>query len=99
MECIAHRSEESQDRSRHGHQVRECALRDSIARRECYCTTEVFLWSSIVYQPLPLVEATIKGRVWQRPVPLAPSERVPVTAADGPGPAPVRPAVATEAVE
>ena len=59
------------------------ALRDSIARRECYCTTEVFLWSSIVYQPLSLVRATVKGRVWQRPTPLALSEREPVSLADG----------------
>jgi len=60
------------------------ALRRSIARKECYCTTEVFLWSSIVYQPLPLVEATVKGRVWSRPRPLPSSEREPVGLADGP---------------
>ena len=60
------------------------ALRASVARKECYCTTEVFMWSSIVYQPLPLVEATLKGRVWTRPQPLEPSEREPVTLADGP---------------
>jgi len=59
-------------------------LRESIARKECYCTTEVFMWSSIVYQPLPLVEATIKGKVWRKPLPLHPSERAPVTLADGP---------------
>jgi len=59
-------------------------LRDSIARKECYCTTEVFLWSSIVYQPLPLVEATVKGRAWSKPRPLPESEREPVTLADGP---------------
>jgi MoaA/NifB/PqqE/SkfB family radical SAM enzyme len=63
------------------------ALRDSIARKDCYCTTEVFMWSSIVYQPLPLVEATLKGRVWTRPAPLGPGEREPVTLADGPAPA------------
>jgi MoaA/NifB/PqqE/SkfB family radical SAM enzyme len=68
------------------------ALRESIARRECYCTTEVFLWSSIVYQPLPLVQATVKGRVWRRPPPLNPSERAPVTLADGPAPAAGAPA-------
>ena len=59
-------------------------LRESIARKECYCTTEVFMWSSIVYQPLPLLEATIKGKVWSKPLPLHPSERAPVTLADGP---------------
>ena len=62
------------------------ALRASIARKECYCTTEVFLWSSIVYQPLPLVKSMIKGRVWSHPVPLAPGERAAVTLADGPSP-------------
>lgn len=60
------------------------ALRQSIARKECYCTTEVFMWSSIVYQPLPLLQATIKGKVWSKPLPLHPSERVPVSLADGP---------------
>jgi MoaA/NifB/PqqE/SkfB family radical SAM enzyme len=51
------------------------ALRQSIARKECYCTTEVFMWSSIVYQPLPLVRAIVKGKVWQKPKPLLPEER------------------------
>jgi MoaA/NifB/PqqE/SkfB family radical SAM enzyme len=51
------------------------ALRDSIARKECYCTTEVFMWSSIVYQPVPLVRALVKGKVWQKPKPLSPEER------------------------
>ncbi|MEQ1729962.1 MAG: radical SAM protein [Vicinamibacterales bacterium] len=60
------------------------ALRASIARKECHCTTEVFLWSSIVYQPLPLAEALVRGKVWLRPVPLTPEERLPVGLADGP---------------
>ena len=51
------------------------ALRESIARKECYCTTEVFMWSSIVYQPVQLVRAMGKGRVWQQPRPLGPGER------------------------
>jgi MoaA/NifB/PqqE/SkfB family radical SAM enzyme len=51
------------------------ALRDSIARTECYCTTEVVMWSSIVYQPVPLVRALVKGKVWQKPKPLSPEER------------------------
>jgi MoaA/NifB/PqqE/SkfB family radical SAM enzyme len=61
-------------------------LRDSIARKECYCTTEVFMWSSIVYQPLPLVEASVKGKVWTRATPLGPGERLPITLEDGPQP-------------
>ena len=40
-------------------------LRESIARKECYCTTEVFMWSSIVYQPPSLAEAMFKGKVWR----------------------------------
>ena len=61
-------------------------LRQQIANKECWCTTEVFMWSSIVYQPLPLLEATLKGKVWSKPLPLHPSERVPVSLADGPTP-------------
>jgi MoaA/NifB/PqqE/SkfB family radical SAM enzyme len=60
------------------------ALRTSIANRECHCTTEVFLWSSIVYQPLPLARGLIAGKVWQKPVPLEASEWEKVTLADGP---------------
>jgi len=42
-------------------------LRESITRKDCYCTTEVFLWSSIVYQPARLAQAMIGGKVWQTP--------------------------------
>jgi len=59
-------------------------LRASVANKECYCTTEVFLWSSIVYQPLPLVTAMVKGKVWSKAVPLSDDERAPVTLGDGP---------------
>ena len=45
-------------------------LRQSIANRECHCTTEVFLWSSIVYQPMQLARAMLGARVWQKPRPL-----------------------------
>jgi MoaA/NifB/PqqE/SkfB family radical SAM enzyme len=48
------------------HSEKAKALRASIARKECHCTTEVFLWPSIVYQPLPLVKAMLKGKVWQK---------------------------------
>ena len=68
------------------HSAEAKALRASIARKECWCTTEVFMWSSIVYQPLPLLEATLKGKVWSKPLPLHPSERLPVSLADGPTP-------------
>lgn len=61
------------------------ALRESIARKECHCTTEVFLWSSVVYQPPELARALAATRPWRKPLPLLPEERAPVTLADGPG--------------
>jgi MoaA/NifB/PqqE/SkfB family radical SAM enzyme len=42
-------------------------LRHSIARKDCYCTTEVFLWPSIVYQPRRLAQTMLGAKVWQRP--------------------------------
>ena len=45
-------------------------LRQSIANKECHCTTEVFLWPSIVYQPASLARAMVGGRVWQKLEPL-----------------------------
>ena len=51
------------------------ALRRSIAAKECYCTTEVFMWPSITYQPVQLARAMAGGKVWQRPQPLGEGER------------------------
>jgi AdoMet-dependent heme synthase len=48
------------------------ALRESIARKECHCTTEVFLWSSVTYQPVQLVKAMAATQPWRRPIPLTP---------------------------
>jgi MoaA/NifB/PqqE/SkfB family radical SAM enzyme len=48
------------------------AMRESIANKACHCTTEVFLWPSIVYQPTHLVQAMAGARVWRRTKPLAP---------------------------
>jgi MoaA/NifB/PqqE/SkfB family radical SAM enzyme len=45
-------------------------LRRSIAAKECYCTNEVFLWPSIVYQPTQLVRIMIQSRAWEKPRPL-----------------------------
>jgi MoaA/NifB/PqqE/SkfB family radical SAM enzyme len=42
-------------------------LRRSISAKDCHCTTEVFLWSSIVYQPKQLLRAIIAARVWEKP--------------------------------
>lgn len=52
------------------------ALRASIARKECHCTTEVFLWPSIVYQPTHLIQAMAGARVWKRVRPLAEGEKI-----------------------
>ncbi len=54
-------------------------LRQSIAMKECYCTTEVFLWPSIVHQPMQLAKAMLGAKVWQRPEPLGPSEKIHVS--------------------
>jgi MoaA/NifB/PqqE/SkfB family radical SAM enzyme len=59
------------------------ALRKSIAAKACYCTNEVFLWSSITYQPQQLVRAMMAARVWQGVKPLAADEKVKATLDDG----------------
>jgi MoaA/NifB/PqqE/SkfB family radical SAM enzyme len=50
-------------------------LRKSIANKECYCTTEVFLWPSIVFQPPSLVKAMAGARVWEQAAPLQEGEK------------------------
>jgi MoaA/NifB/PqqE/SkfB family radical SAM enzyme len=50
--------------------------RRSIANKECACTTEVFLWPSIVYQPAQLARAMLGAKVWRKVAPLRPDERV-----------------------
>jgi hypothetical protein len=54
-------------------------LRASICNRECHCTTEVFLWPSIVYQPASLAKAMLGARVWQTVEPLGPDEKLRVS--------------------
>jgi MoaA/NifB/PqqE/SkfB family radical SAM enzyme len=54
-------------------------LRDFISRKGCHCTTEVFLWPSIVYHPLRLVQAVIRAKAWQKPKPLQPTEKVSIS--------------------
>ncbi len=44
-------------------------LRRSIAKKKCYCTNEVFMWPSIVFQPLQLVRAIVEAKAWRRPRP------------------------------
>ena len=50
-------------------------LRESIRKKECYCTNEIFMWPSIVYQPASLGRAMIGAKVWERAAPLRPDER------------------------
>lgn len=57
----------------HSHHAKE--IRQSIRRKECYCTNEIFMWSSIVYQPLELVRSMLGAKAWQSATPLAPGER------------------------
>ena len=42
-------------------------LRKDIACKKCWCTTEVFMWPSIVYQPFQLARVMLGSRVWQKP--------------------------------
>jgi MoaA/NifB/PqqE/SkfB family radical SAM enzyme len=42
-------------------------LRARIRARECHCTNEVFLWPSVVFQPLPLLKAMAGARPWSVP--------------------------------
>ena len=42
-------------------QARE--LRGSIARGDCHCTNEIFLWPSVTFQPRQLIGAMIKSRL------------------------------------
>jgi len=47
-------------------------LRRSIANKACYCTNEVFMWPSIVFQPAQLARAIVQTRVWKKPSPNTP---------------------------
>jgi len=42
---------------------RAAALRRRIDNRECWCTTEVFMWPSIVFQPVPLMRAFMTSKL------------------------------------
>lgn len=53
------------------------ALRKSIACKECFCTNEVFLWPSLVFQPVQLGKAFLGSRAWRQHPPLSEGERSP----------------------
>jgi MoaA/NifB/PqqE/SkfB family radical SAM enzyme len=57
----------------YAHHAKE--IRQSIARKECYCTNEIFMWSSIIYQPIELVRSMLGAKAWKRAEPLQPEER------------------------
>lgn len=40
-------------------------LREQIRAKQCYCTNEVFLWPSIVFQPVQLTKAIVGARTWR----------------------------------
>jgi MoaA/NifB/PqqE/SkfB family radical SAM enzyme len=42
-------------------------LRRSIRNRQCFCSNEVFMWPSIVFQPLSLANAMLHAKVWKKP--------------------------------
>jgi MoaA/NifB/PqqE/SkfB family radical SAM enzyme len=50
-------------------------VRDSIRQKECYCTNEIFMWPSIIFQPAQLAKTMVGARVWEGVTPLAPEER------------------------
>jgi len=57
---------------------RATELRCRIAAKECWCTTEVFLWPSIVFHPWSLARGLVGGRVWRRPSGSSSSSRLPI---------------------
>ncbi len=50
-------------------------LRRSIRAGDCTCTNEVFLWPSIVYQPVHLLRGAGGAKPWRAVEPLAADER------------------------
>jgi MoaA/NifB/PqqE/SkfB family radical SAM enzyme len=56
--------------------------RESVQRKECHCTTEVFLWPSIVFQPRHLIQGMAGAKVWQKVTPLPAEQKLALTAED-----------------
>jgi MoaA/NifB/PqqE/SkfB family radical SAM enzyme len=50
-------------------------IRKSIRAKECYCTNEIFMWPSIVFQPTHLARSMVGAKVWKRIKPLPADER------------------------
>lgn len=60
-------------------------LRDKIACKECWCTTEVFLWPSFTYAPYQMAKTMLGGKVWRKPKPLDPKDKLVVKLEDAYG--------------
>jgi len=52
------------------------SLRKSIRQGVCHCTHEVFLWPSIVFQPLQLARAMFGARAWKKAEATRPGKEV-----------------------
>jgi MoaA/NifB/PqqE/SkfB family radical SAM enzyme len=50
-------------------------IRKSIRNKECYCTNEIFMWPSIIFQPWQLAKSLVGAKVWERAKPLGDGER------------------------
>lgn len=50
--------------------------RRSVRGKECYCTNEIFMWPSIVFQPAQLAKSAAGAKVWKKVQPLPASQRV-----------------------
>jgi MoaA/NifB/PqqE/SkfB family radical SAM enzyme len=50
-------------------------IRRSIRAKECYCTNEIFMWPSIIFQPVSLAKSMLGARAWKPAPPLAADER------------------------
>jgi hypothetical protein len=56
-------------------------IRTSIGNKECYCTNEIFMWPSIIFQPAQLAKSMVGAKVWERVSPLTLEERADYSAA------------------
>lgn len=52
------------------------SIRKSISANECYCTNEVIMWPSIVFQPLHLFKSMVNAKAWEKAEHLDDSEKV-----------------------
>jgi MoaA/NifB/PqqE/SkfB family radical SAM enzyme len=58
----------------HAHTTNE--IRKSIKAKECYCTNEIFMWPSIVFQPVHLAKSMLRAKVWETIEPLKDADKI-----------------------